>query len=232
MEIKMKHNLDFLVIGVQKSATTWLYNCLKEHPELHLSAKKREVEYIGGDLYEAKGVDWYFSLLQGAKDYQKVGDVSVEYIFDPRSPERTHHYVPNVKLIISLRNPIDRAISAYYWQLRKGILPNLSVENGLRMALEENCQNPSTRKYYDELLARGFYDTQLQRYLQYVKIEQMMFILYEYIENQPQAVLQKIYKFLGVNPDYTPVSMKQEPKRNTYLPFLVALERMAPVRFV
>ena len=82
--------LDFLVIGAQKCATSWLYYCLKDHPELYLPAKKREIQYLGGRLFHEKGVDWYFSLFQGAHRNQKIGDVSVEYIFDQQSPWYVH----------------------------------------------------------------------------------------------------------------------------------------------
>ena len=226
----MKKQLDFLVIGVQKSATTWIYNCLREHPDLHLPAKKREVEYLGGDLYETRGADWYFSLLQGAKVHQKIGDVSVEYIFDSRSPQIVHQYAPNLKLIVSLREPIDRAISAYYWKLRKGVIPNLPLEEGLRIAVDSTneCQDPKLRKCYEDIIKRGFYDTQLERYLQYFKLEQFLFVLYEDLEKKPLSVIQKIYEFIGVNPAYQPKSLQGQPKRNNYLTASIYLQRLAP----
>ena len=226
----MKKQLDFLVIGVQKSATTWIYNCLREHPELYLPAKKREVEYLGGDLYETRGADWYFSLLQGAKVHQKIGDVSVEYIFDPRSPQTLQQHAPHLKLIVSLREPIDRAISAYYWQLRKGVIPNLPLEEGLRIAIDatNESQDPKLRKCYEDLIRRGFYDVQLERYLQYFKLEQFLFVLYEDLQNKPLSVIQKIYEFIGVNSTYQPKSLQRQPKRNTYLTASIYLQRLAP----
>lgn len=228
----MKQSLDFLVIGAQKCATTWIYNCLKQHPQLHLPAKKREVEYLGGKLYENRGADWYFSLLAGAKSDQKLGDVSVEYLFDSRSPQIIHQYAPHIKLVVSLRDPIDRAISAYYWYLRKGKIPNLNLELGLKLAVESesnsNRQKSTENLVYNDIIRRGFYDCQIKSYRQHFQLEQFLFVLYEEIQQQPLLVLQKIYNFLGVKPNYCPDKMQIKPKHNTYLLPMIYLERLAP----
>src|SRR5687768_7836818 len=103
---------DFLVIGAQKCATTWLYECLKDHPQICLPKSKKEVEYIGGDLYKEKGMDWYLSLIDHCGEDKVKGDVSVEYIINPDSPEILHTLNPELKFIVSVRNPVDRALSA------------------------------------------------------------------------------------------------------------------------
>jgi hypothetical protein len=226
----MSRHLDFLVIGAQKCATSWLYYCLKDHQELHLPAKKREVEYLGGELYKARGADWYFSLFAGAGDHQRIGDVSVEYLFDARSPAVVHRYTSNVKLIMSLRDPIDRAISAYFWYVRRGDIPNSSVEDVLSMAVEGsyNRQDPQVIQYCKDIIARGFYDVQMKRYLQYFSVDQMLVVLYDEIKMCPFEVMRKIYKFIGVNPDIMPASLNKKPKINTYLSPLLYLERIAP----
>ena len=80
----MKNKLDFVVIGSQKCATTWLYDILNQHPAISLPKDKREVEYLGGDLWKKHGDNWYFDLMR-SNDNEIAGDVSVEYIFNKES---------------------------------------------------------------------------------------------------------------------------------------------------
>jgi len=223
----MVNRLDFLVIGVQKSATSWLYRCLRDHPEVCVPRKKNEFEYLGGDLYEAKGPEWYFSLLKDAGPTQRVGAVSVDYIFDVRSPQVVHRYAPNVKIIASLREPVDRSISAYQWGIRKGILPDVPPEEGFGAAVKrsDHWRNPKVTNMYDDLIMRGFYDDQLNRYFECFGPDQFLFVLYEDIKAKPLGVLRKIYEFLGVNPAFEPPSLNAKPKHNTNLRALMYLER-------
>ena len=60
---EVKEKIDFLIIGAQKSATSWLYDCISEHPQICVPKQKKEIEYIGGELYKKNGLEWYFSLL-------------------------------------------------------------------------------------------------------------------------------------------------------------------------
>jgi hypothetical protein len=218
--------IEFLVIGAQKCATTWLFDCLKEHPQIQLPGKKREVEYLGGDLYQRYGADWYFSLLGPANPHKKTGDVSVEYIYDARSAEIVHHHIPKVKMILSLREPIDRAISAYYWHMRKKAIPDLSLEEALARALhifeQEGLESTNTLV---DILKRGFYDLQLLHYLNFFPIDQFKFVLYDDIGQFPEQVLEGIYHYCGVHSAFTPSSIKAKPKRNTYLEPLIGLQR-------
>jgi hypothetical protein len=228
----MVKRLDFLVLGAQKCATTWLHSCLVEHPELYLPPRKREVEYLGGDLFEVNGSDWYFSMFEAARQDQKIGDVSVEYLFDSRSPEIVAKYLPDVKLIVSLRDPIDRAISAFYWYLRKGKIPELDLTQGLTMALEilQSVTPPNITGGNNlvDILRRGFYDEQIERYLHYFDGDQFLTLLYEDIDNNPQSVLKTIYTYLGVKSDFVPRVVSAQPKQNTYFKPLIALQRSAP----
>lgn len=220
---------DFLVIGAQKCATSWLYYCLRDHPELHLPAHKREIEYIGGDLHEERGTGWYYSLFEGAAENQVVGDVSVDYILDPRSPALVKELLPDVRLIASLRNPLDRSISAYYWYLRKNLLPEqLPLEEGLAYALDLVSRGNAEVSPFAEVLERSRYGAQLQRYLDVFPPEQLAVVLYEDISEQPKDVLEQIFRLLGVRPDFEPTSLNVRPKQNSYVQALIRLERMMP----
>lgn len=218
--------MDFLVLGAQKSATSWLYYCLREHPALCLPAVKREVEYIGGALYEERGPDWYFDLVARRASHQQSGDVSVEYLYDARSAPLVAELLPNAKLIASLRHPIDRAVSAYYWFLRKGRIPNVDLAAALEQALTDAGSGMNTP--FAELLSRGYYGRQLDRYLRRFPPQQVLVLAYDDIQRQPLESLESLYGFIGVSPGFRPGSLNSRPKHNTFLHSLVVVERLAP----
>ncbi len=232
-----RDRLDALVIGAQKCATSWLYYCLRDHPQLHLPKKKREVEYLGGALYQERGADWYFALLAGAAAGQKVCDVSVDYLFDPKAPRAVRAHAPDVKLIVSLRDPVDRAVSAYYWNVRKGSIPDRPLDDGLRRAAQlwsDEAVAPAAApahedEYLVNIIARGCYDVQLERYLDVFPPEHLLAIEYERIAAEPRAVLRDVYAFIGVDPiGFEPPSLRSRPKQNSYAEWLLRLERLAP----
>jgi hypothetical protein len=224
MELQ-KEKLDFLVIGAQKCATSWMYYCLRDHPGLALPDRKAEVEYLGGDLYEERGADWYFSLVD-AESTGKKGDVSVEYLFDERAAPVVAQLLPSVRVVAVLRNPIDRMLSAYFWYVRKARIPDLPLAVGARNALA--AYNAGDQSAYADLVTRGFYDVQLERYLSRFAPAQVMVMLYDEIQEAPQKAISGVYEFLGVDPAFVPPSLGAKPKHNTYLKPLLALERLAP----
>jgi len=228
--------MDFLLVGAQKCATSWLYYCLRDHPEIRLPSKKREGIYLGGDLHRKHGTDWYFQHVGEPKDGQRAGDVSVDYLFDPRSPEAVEDIAPEARIIMVLRDPVQRAISAYYWNLRRGNVSNLDLSAGLKRCLEAAMAEESERILYDpeayakNTILRGVYDVQLSRYVEAFGPERLFVVPMENIETAAPSILESVYGFLHVDPRYRPSGLhqKRRPKQNSYLPFLLRFERNAP----
>lgn len=219
--------MDFLVIGAQKCATSWIYYCLRDHPDLRLPQKKLEVEYLGGPLYEERGADWYFGLVGERQDDTRLGDVSVEYLWDENAAPVVGKLLPGVKLIAILRQPIDRAMSAYYWYVRKARLPDDGVAAGLEASLAAVQGSDRSDPAY-ELVARGLYAPQLQRYLDHVGRDQLLVLTYDEIARDPAAVMKEVYSFIGVDDTHVPESLGERPKQNAYMAPLIRLERAFP----
>ena len=226
--------LDFLVIGAQKCATSWFYLCLRDHPELHLPVEKKEVEYLGGPLHRKHGDAWYQDLTGGgAGSSQKVGDVSIEYIYDPGSARAVHERAPGVKLIASLRDPVERALSAFHWYQRKRKSgEQLALDEGVRALVDAEGEwaDVGTEGWAWEwdVVSRGFYDVQLQRYLDLFGPEQIMVVDYARIGSDPAGSMEGVYRFLGVDPSFRPGSLGKRPKWRSSLNPLAALERALP----
>ncbi len=213
--------INFLVIGTQKSATTWIYQSLKNHPDISLPNKKKEVQYIGGRLWEKKGDDWYFNLFN--HDTTKLtGDVSVDYLCNKKSPKLLYERFPNMKFIISLRNPTERAISAYSWYWRKGLIEkNIPID----IYFSELIKNRKDFKDSFSILNRGLYERQLFNYLEYFHPSQFKVIFYDDIKKDQQTTLYSIYEFLNIRMEKKIIFYNIIPKLNSRNKILLNLER-------
>ncbi|MCS6884817.1 MAG: sulfotransferase [Acidobacteriota bacterium] len=205
---------DFLVIGVQKAGTTSLFNYLIEHPGI-LPTVRKQMHYFD-NRYE-RGEDWYRSHfpMELQLRYRErrlgykclTGEATPYYIFHPHAPRRIRSLLPKAKLIVLLRNPVDRAYSHYNHEVRKGA-EKLSFEEAiekeaerLRPELERMLQD---EHYYSfayqhySYLARGRYAEQLSYWFKLFPKEQFLILKSEDFDRNIPETLNKIYRFLGL----------------------------------
>src|SRR6187401_2278229 len=123
----------FIGIGAPKAGTTWLANCLGEHPDVFMAAVK-ETEFWKFTDAEQR-LDDYAAHFCGADGKRAIGEFSVRYLSLPGVPERIKRVLPNVKLIASLRSPVDQVYSNY-WHLRRQIF-NLPDSSQAPRSIEE-----------------------------------------------------------------------------------------------
>tara|TARA_B100001971_G_scaffold129103_1_gene119107 strand:- start:164067 stop:164876 length:810 start_codon:yes stop_codon:yes gene_type:complete len=208
---------DFIVIGAQKSGTTSMYAYLVQHPQIHTCSKK-ELHYF--DTYIHRG-DWFyrsfFPLKSKVKKGDRCGEASTGYLLHPLVPKRIKEFNPNTKIIALLRDPVDRAISSYHHQIRKGTETH-SMEEAFKIEeerLKDHWKKILTRSGEDvkksskavrqfSYKKRGMYLEQLRPYFETFKKEN---IYIEYSENffqDPARVLKEIFDFLGVDANFTP----------------------------
>jgi len=198
---------DFIIIGVQKGGTSSLFELLKQHPNIKTSVFK-EVHYY--DFQYQKGKKWYRSFFPLLKRDKKLvyGEASPYYFFHPLVPERIYKDNPNVKLILLLRDPVDRAYSHYQMERRKGREKLKSFEEAISKETEriqkgyDGITNGKQLYNYNHhiysYVARGRYDVQLKRWLQYFKREQLLVLKSEDFFVSPHNNLERIYKFLDI----------------------------------
>ena len=118
---------DFLGIGTQKGGTTYLHGLLKQHPQVYLAYPK-EVHFFS--LHYDKGLNWYSHQFDIATADQRCGEITPYYLFHPLAAERIATALPKVKLVVLLRDPVDRALSQYFHSKRLG-LESLDLEEAL-----------------------------------------------------------------------------------------------------
>ena len=204
---------DFLIVGAQKCGTSSLYHLLGGHPHVEPS-KRKEIHYF--DVNFAKGSDWYraFFAAPDRREGRRVltGESSPYYLFHPHAPKRAAALVPEAKLFVLLRNPVDRAYSHYRAALRHG-RDALGFEEALR-AEGERLRGETEKMLADEghvslahqrfsYLAKGVYVDQLLRWSQFFGRDRMLVLKSEDFFERPWEALGRALDFLGL-PDWQP----------------------------
>ncbi|QZH74929.1 MAG: sulfotransferase domain-containing protein [Erythrobacter sp.] len=224
--------LDYVVIGAQKCATSWLYYCLKDHPGICVPDKKYEAGYIGGAVQRERGEAWFFDRFD-PEPGQTTGDISVEYLWDEGAHLALRPYAEGAKLVVSLRHPVDRTVSGYFWLLRKGDLPNLPLEEGIADILNSRPGFPDPiAEPLGQAVGRSLYGPQIQRYIDTFGAENIKVVLYEDIAENGLAAVQEIYRYLGVDDSFEPPSLNAAPKKNSYNRILLAIENSTKSKVV
>ena len=221
---------NFLIIGVMKAGTTSLYRYLKQHPQVFMSPVKEpnffamEGEVLDDPRDTITDLASYTALFEGVTTEQVIGEASVRYLYSPKAAERVHHYIPEAKLLVMLRNPVERAFSAYVYQYSRGSDRLPTFADALAAESDRIAQGFDCWWHYQ---AMGFYHAQLQHYRRYFAPEQIKVCLYEDLCDRPQAMLANIFQFLEVDPTFQPQINRRHnptrvPKNQTIHRFLTA----------
>lgn len=189
MTSKPRLRPDFIGLGAQRSGTAWLYNCLDEHPALCLPEK--EVNYFVHDDKFRRGSEWYIARFKSCGADQLAGEMSSLYLHHPDAPRRIHDHNPDVRLIVSLREPVDRAYSGYVNQISAGELP---PDIPFERAVDE----------FPDILQKSRYADALERFLDVFPRERLLILIYDEGLEDPEAFVQGIYRFLDVDDAFVP----------------------------
>ena len=206
---------NFLIIGAPKAGTTALNSYLREHPQIYMSPVKepgffdfegQKPNFSGpGDreLYDhvATDIKSYLELFQGVSDEIAIGEATTWYLYSPRAPERIQHYLPNIKLIVILRNPVDRAHSAFLHTLRDGREVITDFAQALKEEEKRIAKNWEYLWHYKQM---GFYYVQLKRYFDRFDRSQIKVYLYEDLNNNLSALLKDIFQFIDIDETLIP----------------------------
>jgi len=212
----MKDNLkiDFIGIAAAKSGTTWLANMLDKHPDICISEPK-EVSYFNSEMSSnerlrhknkqgpfinknhTKPLSWYEKHFLHCRPENIIGEFSPVYFYDPEAPTAIKEQFPNAKLIVVLRNPIDRAYSEY-WMFRN----SFKIEN---RPFDEAIREKGTMH-----IQKGLYYKQLTRYLKYFDRNQICVVFFDDIRKNPEEMLKKVYGFLGVDDSFVPKNIRSK----------------------
>ena len=221
---------NFLIIGAAKSGTTALYRYLKQHPDIFMSERK-EPHFFSftnetkmtrgpGDYVKTAITDFnlYCKLFDSVKNEIAIGEASPTYIYIKGTAERIYSILPNVKLLAILRNPVDRAFSAYMHQVRDGYEDSKDFKEALSKENERIKNNWGPIWHY---VNAGYYYEQLIPYFNSFNKDNIKIIIYDDFVKNPIKEIKNIYSFLGVDDSYIPdMSVKPNvsgiPKHKTW----------------
>ena len=197
--------VDFFIVGAPKSGTTSLYHYLSEHPQVEMSSQK-EPDYFSDKaiheqgMYYAKNrvdtLDKYESLFV-QKESVVYGEASVSYLFYENVAEDIKKYNPNAKIIIMLRNPIERAFSHYLMDYRLGLISD-SFEN----VLAKISKHKNAHLFYQQYIEVSKYAKQIQRYLVFFEKDNILFIDYEDFKINVSKTVDQVYNFLHISTEF------------------------------
>lgn len=202
----------FLLIGAGKSGTTSLFQYLKQHPEVFMSEVKEPnfFELMGQrpvkedddseQMYHYPWAvyDWekYQALFSNAGNAKARGEASTMYMYGKEAPYNIKKFLPEVKLIAVLRDPVKRLYSRFLHLARENRLPSARFEDAL--------DRQSIWWERNDLVREGFYYQHLSRYFELFPKAQIKIYLNEDLQKRTDAVIKDIYSFIGVDPDFQP----------------------------
>jgi hypothetical protein len=221
----LENQPSFIIIGTQKAGTTALHKYLSLHPQLIES--KKEIFFFDCDKNYKKGVKFYLSHFQGNRNKKngKFFEVSPSYLVKESAAKRIYDFNPEIKLVASLRNPIERAFSAWNmyrprfhendnwffdWMdsctLKKVIEKRKNrnfddFNSFVKEEMEFILKNGKDSEYIIEapILKHGFYNHQLSKFLQYFKKEQILLLNFNNYKQDIIGELKKIENFVGIS---------------------------------
>lgn len=198
---------NFIGIGASKCGTTWLHELLAEHPDVYMPTRRKEINYFNFDDNFARGQQWYESFFPdsaSASQYQAIGEFTPRYLDDSGKCAERISSLPSVeKLILMVRNPIDRAYSQYCHSVKAG--------HGGK-SFEDFLANTPL------IIHDGFYARKLEYYLARYTKEQICCLIFEESVNNLEYTKGKVGKFLGVSSTRFPATSGTSRANASYVP--------------
>ncbi len=187
---------NFIGIGVQKAASTWIYRVLEDHPEVVVSQPK-ELDFFSYN-YE-KGVEWYESFFKKTTENTlKLGEISPSYFNDVNAVIRAKEYNPDFKIVVILRDPVERAYSNHLHLIRIGQYKG--KDNTFETGLNAHPEYLEQSRYYQHLSC----------WFEHFPPKNILVLIQEDISNNPKKIAERLYQFLDINPGHKSVYLERK----------------------
>lgn len=225
----MARKPDFFIVGAAKSGTTSLYNYLRQHPNVFMPIEKEP--FFFGDWRASvsrEDLEGYLRLFEDAGEDTVAGEASTTYLYSESAASEIKQFQPRAKIIMVLRNPVDRAYSQYWHNVRQELVSS-SFEEELEE--EEKRLREGWRGFYpgeeppSYYIKSGRYAEQVARFLEVFGSDSVRIYFFEDLGTDAQSVCRDVFSFLRVDPDW-PVNVRgvynvSGPIRNAFLGRLI-----------
>jgi hypothetical protein len=190
----------FICVGAGKAGTTWLWDMLRRHPDVFLPQEKElhwfnDISYDGPDVRNpnhAKPLSWYLGFFREARPGQVCGEISPSYLWSDTAPELIHRFDPAMRILVILRDPVERLFSSYLFGRQVGQIGAISFEEALER--------------FPHLLERAPACRSVERYLDLFGRAQVHVVLYDDVVADPAGVVRGVQRFIGV-PEQVPADV-------------------------
>lgn len=213
-----KNKVNLFLVGAAKSGTTSLWSALGRHPDIYITENElyKEPAFFC-ELGSKIGIDTYHRLFEKGERCKYRLDASTAYLTSPEAAERIYRYNPDAKILIILRNPIERAYSLYCWMTASGYEWAPTFEKALK--LEENRHRltkptPLMPQYYWNYMYKrsGIYSEQIERFTNLFK-NNVLILSYHDLIQSPEKVLSTVFSYLQLPITQQAFITKENPSK-------------------
>ena len=183
---------DFLGLGTQKGGTSTLHALLKTHPSVFLPPSK-ELHYFS--LHADRSSEWYANHFSASTMLQHCGEITPFYLFHPAVPQRIKSLLPKVRLIVLLRDPVERCLSQVFHARRLGF-ERLNPEDAINAEAERLASGDEYSHQKHSYQARSRYLEQLDRYERLFPKHQLLILRSEDLFEQTEQIWNQLLNFL------------------------------------
>ena len=194
--------VDFVIGGTQKGGTSALDSFLRQHPEICMPTTRKELHFFDR-AEEDRDYKEYHANFEPQPQHRVIGEASPIYMYWETAPDRIWKYNPKMKWLLALRNPVERAFSAWNMETKRG-KESLSFVEAIEKETER-CREvlPLQHRVYS-YVDRGFYAHQVRRLFNIFGKENVLISLSEELRNAHQKTLRRVFEFLGVDSSFVP----------------------------
>jgi hypothetical protein len=218
---------NFFIVGTSRSGTSALYEYLRQHPKVYMPSRK-EPYYFCADIVPDDGGEppirsreEYLRLFNKVKDEIAIGEASTAYLEYPQAAEKIHAVVPHAKIIIMVRDPIERALSEYLGRVTIGLEKSSFTE----VIARDLAEHRSGKINASNIITKSFYCQEVKRYLDVFGKDNVKILIFEEFTQNIMSTVGNVLTFLRINDDIH--SFNEEPvgsygkPRNTVANFIM-----------
>ncbi|MFC1550442.1 sulfotransferase domain-containing protein [Candidatus Neomarinimicrobiota bacterium] len=214
---------NFIIVGAPKCGTTSIWRYCSEHPDISMS-KTKEPNYFSTNPGKLD-LNQYKALFENSNNETMIGEASTSYLRGQEAAKRINKFIPNCKIIIMLRDPLDRLYSAYLYWKRLGLY-SFPVEKLIQKYIDQQSIAKIPKEF--NIISNGLYFEHVQRYFNLFGEENVFVGLFEDMRSEPTSFFHSLFSFLGVSTTiYTPdFSKKHNVGYDPVFPFYYRLIRI------